>query len=276
MLRQFQAVKVRTGQRGFSLIELSIAMLIALFLLGGLVTLVIGTRRTSSTQTALSQLQDNQRIAMTLMTNIVQKAGYFPDPTIQTLALSFPAEPVLAGYTLPSGQVLGGTYNAGAPGDTLLVRFLAPKLDSTSNPVIVSCAGQSNTGASTGVWYTNAFQIGTDASGTSWLQCLVRTSGTGNTLTINLIPNVTQISVLYGVAASTAGDDYSVVQYMNATQVQGTNNWLNITAVKISLTFQLPAYGTTGGQMTNCATTPTCTSVFTRVVPVMSRTGVDT
>jgi type IV pilus assembly protein PilW len=275
MLRQFQSVRVRTGQRGFSLIELSIAMLIALFLLGGLVTLAIGTRRTTSTQTALSQLQDNERIAMTLITNIVQKAGYFPNPVLQQLS-TFPAETIFAGYTLPSGQVLGGLYNAAAPGDTLLVRFFAPANDSVANPVIVNCAGQSNATGSTGVWYTNAFTIGTDASGTSWLQCLVRTSGTGNTLTINLIPNVTQISVLYGVAAGTAGDDYSVVQYLNATQVQSTGNWLNVTAVKVSLTFQLPAYGTTGGQMSNCATTPTCTSVFTRVVPIMSRTGVDT
>jgi type IV pilus assembly protein PilW len=274
MLRQFQTARVRTGQRGFSMIELSIAMLIALFLLGGLVTLVIGTRRTTSTQTALSQLQDNQRIAMTLMTNIVQKAGYFPNPVLQQLS-TFPAESAFAGYTLPSGQVLGGLYNAAAPGDTLLVRYFAPANDSSANPIIVSCAGQSNTGASTNVWYTNAFTIGT-VNGTSWLQCLVRTSGTGSTLTINLIPNVTQVSVLYGVAATTGGDDYSVVKYLNATQVSSTGNWLNITAVKISLTFQLPVYGTTGGQMTNCATTPVCTSVFTRVIPIMSRAGVDT
>ena len=64
-------------QRGFSLVELSIAILIALFLLGGLVTLVMGTRRTNATQSALSQLQDNERIAMTLITNVVQQAGYY-------------------------------------------------------------------------------------------------------------------------------------------------------------------------------------------------------
>ncbi|HTC52572.1 MAG TPA: PilW family protein [Steroidobacteraceae bacterium] len=277
MPRQFQSARVSNGQRGFSMVELSIAMLIALFLLGGLLTLVMGTRRTSSTQTALSQLQDNQRIAMTLITNVVQKAGYFANPTTQALnSASFPPEPALAGVTLPGGQVLGGLYNAAAPGDTLVVRFIAPANDSSANPVIVNCAGQSNTGSGTGVWYTNAFTIGTDASGNPWLQCLVRTSGAGTPLTINLIPNVTQMTVLYGVASSANGDDYSVVQYMNASQVTTSGNWLNITSVKVTLTFQLPAYGTTGGQMTNCATTPQCTSVFTRVIPIMSRAGVDT
>jgi type IV pilus assembly protein PilW len=268
MLRQFQSARGSFSQRGFSIVELSIAMLIALFLLGGLVTLVIGTRRTSSTQSAVSQLQDNERIAMTLITNIVQKAGYFPYPTApisQSLSTSFLAEPALAGYALPSGQALGG-----ATGDTLLVRFFAPANDTAANPVIMNCAGQSNTSGSTNVWYTNAFQIGT-VNGTSWLQCLVRTSGAGNILTINLIPNVTLLSVLYGVAAGTAGDDYSVVQYMNAAQVSASGNWLNVTAVKVSLTFQLPAYGTTGGQMSTTQTT-----IFTRVIPVMSRAGVDT
>jgi hypothetical protein len=76
--------------------------------------------------------------------------------------------------------------------------------------------------------------------------------------------------VLYGVAASTAGDDYSVVQYLNAAQVTASNNWLNITAVKVTLTFLVPAYGSTGGQMTNN------TQIFERVIPVMSRVGVNT
>lgn len=276
MLRQLHIRKFRSGQRGFSMIELSIAMLIALFLLGGLLTLVIGTKRTTSTQTALEQLQDNQRIAMTMITNIVQKTGYFPDPTSQTLN-NFVGESALgAGFALPTGQALGGTYSAMAPGDTFVVRFIAPVSDSTSNPAIVNCAGQSNTTATAGIWYTNQFQIGTDASGNSWLQCLVRSSGAGSTLTINMIPNVTQISVLYGVASGAAGDDYSVVEYLNATQVTNTANWLNVSSVKVSLTFQLPAYGTTGGQMTNCATTNPCTLVFTRVIPIMSRAGVDT
>ena len=271
MSRRSSPVSQFRAQAGFSMIELSIAMLIALFLLGGLLTLVIGTRRTTSTQTAVSQLQDNERIAMTLITNLVQKAGYFPDPTTQQLnATSFPAEAALAGVALPGGQVLGGLYNAAAPGDTFLVRFIAPANDTTANPTIVNCAGQSNTSGATGVWYTNAFKVGT-VNGTSWLQCLTRTSGAGGVLTINLIPNVTQIAVLYGVASGAAGDDYSVVQYLNATQVTATTNWLNVSSVKVSLTFQVPVYGTTGGQMSS-----TLTTTFTRVIPIMSRAGVDT
>jgi type IV pilus assembly protein PilW len=265
MPRTFRSGKTSAAQRGFSIVELSIAVLVALFLLGGLITLVMGTRKTSATQSAVSQLQDNQRIAMTLLTNAVQKAGYYPDPTTQRLS-SFISEAALAGVALPASQVVGGAYSAAAPGDTLLVRFYAPASD--TNKAIIDCAGQSNSSGSPNVWYTNAFQIQL-VNGVSWLQCASRTSGAGGVLTVNLIPNVTNMQVLYGVASSAAGDDFSIVQYLNASQMSAAN-WLNVTVVKVTLSFLVPAYGSTGGQMT------TNISFFTRVIPIMSRAGVDT
>jgi type IV pilus assembly protein PilW len=265
MLRTSRPLMIRSGQRGFSMVELSIAVLLAVFLLGGLVTLLMGTRRTNGTQTAISQLQDNERIAMTLMTNTVQKAGYFPDPRNQQLS-TFIGENPLAGVTLPAGQIVGGSYNAAAPGDRLLVRFYAPPNDTFNS--IIDCAGQSNATASSTVWYTNAFRVKVIGT-TSWLVCETRTSNTGATLTVNLIPNVTKMSVLYGVGSATAGDDFSVVQWLNAGQMSAVN-WVNVSDVKVTLTFLVPAYGTTGGQMS------ATTSTFTRVIPIMSRAGVDT
>lgn len=273
MLRTIQSASSRTGQRGFSLVELMIAILIALFLLGGLVTLVMGTRRSSATQSAVSQLQDNQRIALTLMTNVVQKAGYFPDPVNQTPNIAFPATTftTVSTVSMPVGQALGGTYSATAPGDTFMVRYLTPPNDTTG--AVINCAGQSNLTGSSAIWYTNAFQIGTTANGTSWLQCRARTGAGGTILTINLIPNVTNMAVLYGVASATAGDDNSVVQYLNASQMTATN-WLNVTTIKVTLTFQVPNYGTTGGQML-ASSAPNSTTTIQRVIPIMSRTGVN-
>jgi type IV pilus assembly protein PilW len=267
MLRTIQFLRTRAGQRGFSLIELMIAMLIALFLLGGLVTLVMGTRRSSATQTSLSQLQDNERIAMTLITNVVQQAGYFPDPTVQVPG-SFASE-TIAALAVPLGQGLYGHYQAAAPGDTLVSRFFAPTND--TNHTIIDCAGQSNVGGPAGVWYTNMFAVA-NVAGTSWLQCQSQTSGAA-LLVVNLIPNVTNISVLYGVASATAGNDYAVIQYLNAGQMTAIN-WANVTAVKVTLTFQVPAYGTTGGQMLP-SSAPNSTTTIQRVIPIMSRTGVN-
>jgi type IV pilus assembly protein PilW len=277
MLRRFKPGQGRR-QRGYSLVELMIALLIALFLLGGLVTLVMGTRRSNGTQTALSQLQDNERIAMTLIGNVVQNAGYFPYPTTtdggQQLS-SFLAE-TFDGVSFNSSQIVGGLYSATAPGDTLAIRYFAPASDSTGT--IINCAGQSNTGTAANLWYTNVFSVAL-VNGTYWLQCQVRSNNNGTltvTPTVNLIPNVTNISVLYGVGSLTGAtvSDFSVVQYLNASQVTASNNWLNVTCVKVTLTFLLPQYGTVGGQMMAVGSASS-TTTFQRVIPVMGRVGVN-
>ena len=68
------------GQRGFTLIELMVTVAIALFLLGGLLTILQNMRGTYGNQQALAQLQDQQRFAMTVLTDVIQAGGYFPDP----------------------------------------------------------------------------------------------------------------------------------------------------------------------------------------------------
>jgi type IV pilus assembly protein PilW len=276
MLRRFTSGQCRRSQRGYSLVELSIALLIALFLLGGLITLVMGTRRSNGTQSALALLQDNERIAMTLITNVTQHAGYFPYPTVaqggQTLA-SFGPE-TFAGVAFTAGQIVSAGANNATTGDTFGIRFFAPAQDSTGT--IINCAGQSNTGTATNLWYTNVFSVVT-VNGTPWLQCQVRSNNNGAfllTAPVNLIPNVTSITVLYGVGLNTAPvGDYSVVQYLTAAQMTAIN-WLNVTSVKVTLNFLLPQMGTVGGQMMAIGSANSTTQ-FTRVIPVMGRVGGD-
>ncbi len=55
------------SQGGFTLVELMVATTIAVFLLGGLFATVQSTRRAYGNQNLLSQLQDNERLAMSLM-----------------------------------------------------------------------------------------------------------------------------------------------------------------------------------------------------------------
>ena len=83
-LKNFAPIKSnhprRGRQFGFTLIELMVAILIGLFLIGGLLTLVGAMKRTGGIQDNLTQMQDNERLAMTLLTDTVQSAGYYPDP----------------------------------------------------------------------------------------------------------------------------------------------------------------------------------------------------
>lgn len=254
-------LEIPARERGYSLVELMIAILIALFLLGGLVTLVMGTRRTSSTQTQLSQLQDSERVAMMMMTNVLQQAGYFPNPTV---AQNWPANifPVVGSFT-QSGQSVFGTYASAAPGDTVAVRFAAPATD--TNKSVVNCDGTSNTDVVTHA-YTNLFQVATPAGATvPYLQCVVTTDSGAAQAAVNLVSGVKSLSVLYGVSGT---GDASVQTYETAAQVTAAAAWQNVTAAKVRITFMLPAYGSSGGQYS------TGTQYFERVIPIMNRTGV--
>jgi hypothetical protein len=90
------------------------------------------------------------------------------------------------------------------------------------------------------------------------------------------VPGLYDMTILYGVAT---GTDNNVTQFLSAATVQSTNNWANVTAVKVRLYFQLPNYGFSGGQVNSGATSSAVTNgtqYVERVISIMSRTGVNT
>jgi type IV pilus assembly protein PilW len=240
----------RRAQQGFTLIELSIAVLIGLFLLGGLLTLVQDMRRTFGAQNGLAQLQDNQRLAMTLIADVVQAAGFFPDPTTQTSLTSFTG---VAPFTTP-GQSIAGTGNAAPPGDTVSVQFLT-----APNDGIINCRGTSNiTGAN--LLYANTFSVAF-LNGKWTLACTL------GGVVYPLVNDVTNMQVLYGVKRNPAGATNNVDTFATAAQM-APGDWSNVICVKVTLTFTNPLFATQPTQPP--------TFQFTRVVTVMNRAGVNT
>src|SRR5271166_3639085 len=79
----------RYARRGFTLIELMIALLVGLFLLGALLTIVQANKQVFVSQNALAQVQDNERMAMSMMTDVIQSAGYFSNPIVNTSSSVF-------------------------------------------------------------------------------------------------------------------------------------------------------------------------------------------
>jgi type IV pilus assembly protein PilW len=239
------------AQRGFTLVELMVTVAIALFLLYGLVTIVERTRRTSLDQQSLAQLQDQQRFAMTVLTDVIQAGGYFPDPTTWTPALSLPLAAPFG-----QGQPFSGTHNAAAPGDTIGVRYRTAQKDG-----IINCTGGTNTAFPTQV-YTNSFSV----SAVGQLQCAL---GVGTPIAfaapVPLVSGVTNLRIYYGVKRNFAVTDYNVDTYLTADQMLNAD-WDNVSSVRVILTFTNPLYkGPGAGQQ------PTIT--FDRVVEVMARAG---
>ena len=253
-------MKTSPAQRGFTLVELMIAILIGLFLVGGLLTLVQAMKRTNVSQSGLSQLQENERMAMTLITDVIQSTGYYYTPLTNSAAAAFPATGSLA-----AGQALFGTgaYPSAAPGHSIVVRYQTFGGDN-----IINCTGNPSATAAT---FTNTFSI---ANGN--LQCQLTVTAAGVT-TVNpavpLIPGLYNMQIYYGVQTNTSVSNNSVDCYLDAPTVTAGTYWGSVKSVKITLTFLNPLYGTLQGQTT--VNTPQYI-FFTRIIPVMSNTGVST
>jgi len=244
--------RVIQRQRGFTMVELMVALLIGLFLMGGLMTLLQNNRKAFSSQSLLGQLQDSERLAMTMMSGVIQQSGYFPDPTLNSPA-TLPAV-----GTFAAGQGLTGSTTAGS--DTIIARYATAPGDG-----ILNCSGTSNPATSgANATYSNAFSIAVNG-GVSQLVC---TDQSGNVYP--LVNGVTKLQVLYGVSTS-ATNTTNVDTYMTAAQV---TNWNNVISAKITLTFVNPMYGNLPGQTTLASTLATID--FTRIIPVMSNTGIAT
>jgi type IV pilus assembly protein PilW len=240
------------SQRGFSLIELMVTVAIALFLMDGLVTIVQNVRKTYLNQQLLAQLQDQQRFAMTVMTDVIQAGGYYPSPVNYTEQSALPA----GGPWAAAGQAFWGTYNGGtAPGDTLNVRYMTAIGDG-----VILCNGGSNTTFAPTHTYTNTFSIVVGAQG-SQLMCQL-----DGAAPVPLVNGVTNLTIYYGVKRDFTFNDYNVDTYLTANNMLAAD-WSNISSVRIVLQFQNPLWPQPGqNQFIN----------FERVVEVMGRAGVHT
>ena len=250
-----RSTQPRACQRGYSLVEVSVAVVIAIFLLGGLFSILQTTRNTSTNQALLAQLQDNERIAMTLMQETMQSTGYYPNPLNVGLNVAFPAQasPLTA---MAAGQILAGDQTGAGGSDTIAVRF---QTESTGS--VLGCFGTSDTPINTSHEYRFFLQASVvNGVNTTSLVC-TRDQGTATEKTMALVDNVTGMTVAYGV--DTTGTATSINSYVNTVDMTA-NDFLNVFSVSITLTFANPLAGQPGQ-----STAPPI--VFTRVINLMSR-----
>ena len=134
-----------TRQAGLTLVELMISLAIGVFLLGGIAAAYIAMRTTTAETVALSEVQQNGRMAISLLTTDIQQAGFrgmLPEFHANTTAPapfgadcswglnggSFPQAALgnfatIWGRTLPlGGAVMGCIANAAAESDVIQIK----------------------------------------------------------------------------------------------------------------------------------------------------------
>ena len=148
-------MKLNKHQLGISMVEVLVALVISLFLLGGIVQVYVGSKGTYGFTDAISRIQENGRFAMDIMAQDLRMAGFWGcttyDPTdteniVNNLDVTSPGyDPVVHDFVVR--DAIEGTENDGLNGsDSITVRGSKPNQTSirlpynspNSNPVHVS------------------------------------------------------------------------------------------------------------------------------------------
>jgi type IV pilus assembly protein PilW len=251
-------------QRGFTLVELMVATTLAVFLLGGLFATVQSTRRVYGSQNLLAQLQDNERLATTLMADVIESSGYFPDPIHNTAAGEFVTDTLFPPppAATPGQAIIGGANTAG-PGDMITVSYAAAPNDNVFN-----CIGNQNLLPTTAL-FENTFRVNNNNelvctfNGTDYE--LVTSNTTAGATTLGL----KTMTIQYGIQAAGPGDTGSCTNtYQTTAQMVATPaNWNLVCSVSVTLTFFNPL-------QTN-PLKPNYTISITRVIAIMQTAGVN-
>lgn len=209
-----------SNTRGFTLVELMVAMLIGIFLSMALTGIYVSLKRSFFSEDSIVNTQENQRLALSMLTNSIQSAGYFPDPLGSDSVTAFAADTPDTPFTT-AGQVIHGTSG---DQESISVRYLTQPNDG-----ILNCTGAENdTGAN--AIFTNTFSVNPSHE----LVCESSTNG-GDGNSVVLARNISKLEFQY---ATDSDSDGVVDAYLDADGVDGAAEagWNRVHAVRIEIT----------------------------------------
>ena len=249
MISLFPRRSIRS-QSGFTIVEMMVALSISMVILLGFAVSFVNMKSTFNSQNSLLQLQDNERLAMTVLNTSIGEAGYFPNGS------NLNASPAVPIQYVARGAVIVGTSTTNG-GAMLPGRFLyGTKADTTSTPAkpetlstayasmpgdgLLTCQGSTNPSATAVTTLRNTFYV--DATNQT-LMCEVTTGDLSGTVVPAtpaqpLISKVSLMSVMYGLNSS--GLPAGNIDRYKATADMASTDWDNVKNVKVTLIFINP------------------------------------
>lgn len=200
-------------ERGFSLLELMIAVTIGLVLTITVAQLFIGSRRTYATTDDVSRMQENIRFTYQVLTRTIHLAGYKSSPNIKTEDVFTAAEPILL-------AVDGG---AGIASDSFTVRYEGSSdgPGGIADNTVLDCRGNA---IPAGLKAVNTFTIAAGLNTRPALFC----NG------VELVPDVQNMQVLYGLDT-----DLDMVADSYVVGSPGLPV-INVRSMRVALLFETP------------------------------------
>ena len=211
--------------RGFTLVELMIAIAIGLFLTVAIANLFVNSRRAYNTTDEVSRMQENMRFAYQLLTRTVHLAGYRSSPNAHSVG-EF-------GLFTGGAIAIDGTNDDVNGSDTFTVRYQGSGLP---DGTIVDCTGAEIRADQI---VTNVFSIRPGESGRLALFCDRSVVGAGGVTRMEVVPDVQAMHVLYG-EDTTSPTDAAADRFVPRA---GVGNMDNVVAIRIALLFQTATAG---------------------------------
>jgi type IV pilus assembly protein PilW len=203
-----------TGERrtaGFGLVELMVALLLGILVLGAVLAVYLSNTQAAKFQTGLMRVQENGRFAIDVMSRSIRMAGY-DDPDTTT-----PSETVGANF------IQGTTGSAGAKWakDNLKSDAATVAVDYEGGADIRDCRGAP---VAAGTVVSNQLAVWINDDGVGRLIC-----STANGNERELAEGVENMQVLYGIDSN---DDGVANRYVDADDV---GNWTQVVSLQITL-----------------------------------------
>jgi len=216
--------------KGFTLIEMMAALLIASVMLAAMYQNFIVTHRTYQLLEGFSLLQENARFSSDLLARTIRMTGFRNDPGVNMDSV-FPANNNAAlVHGFAAGQLVAGENN-NAAADTILDGSDSISIRYQSDALGSNCVG---TPVAAGNVSVNIFYVDT----THTLQCKpieldAAGAAVGGTASKPLIEGVEDMQILYGVDNNSSK---TADTYLNAAEM-AAGDWPNVVSVRISVLY---------------------------------------
>jgi type IV pilus assembly protein PilW len=227
-------------QRGVSLIELMLSLVIGLVVVGAVLVSIIGASKSGRFKTAYAQMNEDAQIGLSILARDIQMAGY-SEPTALVNTGTIPAPVYVLNFGNLATAIFGCDTNfanpvvasvvCGAAANAAIETSYQADTQSTvsTGGVPSDCLGNA---IAVGPPYIvrNRYYISSGNSGRPELYC-AGVGGSGQPL----IENIDSMSILYGVQV--AANPRQVVRYVSATAIAGVGaaEWNNVISVRICL-----------------------------------------
>lgn len=223
----------RQDQRGFTLIEIMLALSLGLLVIAGILQIFASTKTITNLQEQISRVQENGRIATNLLNDNIRMAGYRSDAAMK----SKDAFPRLGAFG-QSRQVVSGidddpnNHNI----DSITLRF-----QGSGDGVVTDCLGRTVNNNQT-VTITLALSAIDPALGSRSLRCTSSIDAPGaapsNWNSEPLIAGFEDMEIMYGVDTQPPRADSppTAKTYLDATALNNTPLlWTRVVSVKVAV-----------------------------------------